>query len=325
MNEILTHNELVDVVSQAILKKYRDHFKDMFITNVSIDFPKPDFIYMPYRFVEMRKITPKKLKNLVSVDSGIMVPVAFELKPPYAMKHEYLTAIGQALAYTLVFPVSYLVIPEFSIREDFDGVQFVEKIITRHNLKIGIISYNSNNPNKVELIREAEPIYDTLDSDTVSAMITKIKRSYSYWRDTRPEEVYDVLKIVERVMLEKRESSSIMDDVFNRVWEEILSSRFSEASKNSYILNYKLFFVQNGLIDKNGKITALGLNLLLLGERLGSDSNEFRDLVTYVLLIYGGHYQVLSKIYKIQEAMKETMNDECLLDESKWLECIKTN
>jgi hypothetical protein len=52
------HDELVELLSNIILQKFKDIFNNVFITRVSIDFPKPDFIYIPYGLKEnIRDIT----------------------------------------------------------------------------------------------------------------------------------------------------------------------------------------------------------------------------------------------------------------------------
>ncbi|GIU70977.1 MAG: hypothetical protein KatS3mg003_1611 [Candidatus Nitrosocaldaceae archaeon] len=49
----LTHDEFVDVISRSILNNYKDIFKDVFISRVSMDFPKPDFVFIP---LNIRKV-----------------------------------------------------------------------------------------------------------------------------------------------------------------------------------------------------------------------------------------------------------------------------
>jgi hypothetical protein len=91
-----------------------------------------------------------------------------------------------------------------------------------------------------------------------------------------------------------------------KLWEEVLSKRFPRAKKpSSFLLNYKLFLIQNALLDAMGHLTAIGRHALSLGERFGKESETFKEIITYILLKYGGHYTLLSKIYEEQRKMNE--------------------
>ena len=97
--------------------------------------------------------------------------------------------------------------------------------------------------------------------------------------------------------------------VLEKLWDDVLSKRFPRTTRrSSFLLNYKLFLIQNALIDASGRLTIIGRHTLNLGERFGKDSEMFREAVTYVMLKYGGHYILLSKIYEEQGKMDEELS-----------------
>jgi len=267
-----------------------------------MDFPKPDFIYVPY---EMRRINIQEIEKYLGqttlTGERLPLPVSFEVKTPYVYKHEYVTGIGQAISYNSVFPLSYLVIPDVNM-EGFEVLDFIKEVVETNNLNIGLFSYKMENPQEIELIKEASIV--RTQARRIKESVKGIRRSYSYWRETKPEEVFEALRISKE--LEKTQRYNILNEVLTKLWDEVLSSRFPRTTRvSSFLLNYKLFLIQNALLDATGRLTAIGRHTLVLGERFGKESETFREIITYVLLKYGGHYSLLSKIYDVQRQMSE--------------------
>jgi len=298
----LSHDELSEFLSRIILRNFRDLFGNVFISSVSMDFPKPDFIYVPY---EMRRINIREIERYLGqttlTGERLPLPVSFEVKTPYVYKHEYITGIGQAISYNSVFPLSYLVIPNSNM-EGFEVSDFVKEVVETNNLNIGIFSYKMENPEEIELVKEASIV--RTQAKRIKESVKGIRRSYSYWRETMPEEVFEALRISKE--LERTQESNILNEVLARLWSEVLSRRFPRTKRvSSFLLNYKLFLIQNALLDATGRLTAIGRHTLALGERFGKESETFKEIITYVLLKYGGHYVLLSKIYEAQRQMSE--------------------
>ncbi|GIU70976.1 MAG: hypothetical protein KatS3mg003_1612 [Candidatus Nitrosocaldaceae archaeon] len=112
-----------------------------------------------------------------------------------------------------------------------------------------------------------------------------------------------------------------LNTLLNKLWKDKLVNRFKNAKRaSSFLLNYKLFLIQNALIDANGKLTLIGRYTLELGKRYGYKSNIGYDIITYIMLKYGGHYLLLSKIYKEQLDMD---NNELSRWES-WIDSLLT-
>ena len=116
----LHHDDYQELVLKELIKDIE--FKNFYQTRVVRDFPKPDII-----LIERTKINEKVL--------------AFEFKPPNCDKREYLTGIGQSLAYYYNYPYSYLIIPDQII----DGINipnFINEIIQKTNSPLGLIKYD---------------------------------------------------------------------------------------------------------------------------------------------------------------------------------------
>jgi len=296
----LSHDELTEFLSRVILRNFRHLFGDVFISNVSMDFPKPDFIYVPYG---MRNIDIRELERYMGQSTltgeHLPLPVSFEVKTPYVYKHEYITGIGQAISYNSIFPLSYLVVPDTNM-EGFEVSDFVKEIIEINDLNIGLFSYKMENPEEIELAKEASIV--KTQARRIKESVKGIRRSYSYWRETTPEEVFEALRISKE--LEGAQEPNILNEVLTTLWNEVLSRRFQRTTRvSSFLLNYKLFLIQNALLDAAGHLTAIGRYTLNLGERFGKESETFKEIITYVLLKYGGHYVLLSKIYEAQRQM----------------------
>lgn len=312
----ISHDELVDIISRKILEKFKHLFGDVFISNVSMDFPKPDFIYVP---IGIKRIQIKQLQALLSSQSveneSISLPVAFELKTPFVYKHEYLTGLGQTIAYNSIFPLSYLVIPDINI-EGFDVAGYINSVVEINNLNIGIFTYSMRRPEEVNLLKRARITLS--DPRNIKSSVKGITRSYSYWRETMPREVYHALVFSEE--LGRKKEGKIINEVMKMLWDKILSKRFrSTKRKSSFLLNYRLFLIQNALLDADGRLTIIGRHTLTLGYRFGCDSEIFREIITYIILKYGGHYSLLSKIYNAQLSM-----DKELTSWDSWIEAVKS-
>jgi hypothetical protein len=315
----ISHDEMADIVARALLDRYRDLFGNVFIATISYDFPRPDFVYLPLIASPHKKRSIKLILDALNMktltDERLPFPTAFEFKTPFVSKHEYITGIGQAVTYNSIFPLSYLVIPETNV-EGFDVINFVMDVVKRVKLSIGVVSYDPKNVSDVEIEKEAEPI--VTDEKAITEAITSIKRSYAYWRETKPNEVFEALKI--SYELGKTDKINIMSDVLEILWDNILSKRFKSARRPaSFRLNYRLFLTQTALLDKNGRLTPIGRQTLMLGETFGGDSKEFEDVVTYVLLRFGGHYTLLSKIYIEQSKMIKSE----LINWNSWSESLR--
>ena len=89
-------------------------------------------------------------------------------------------------------------------------------------------------------------------------------------------------------------------EVLENYYSGTLSKRF-KRSKDSILLNYKLFFRTIGLIDKNLNPTN---NLRIILELKGKKSINLSEIILYLILIKGNYIQLLKDIEEIQRTRK---------------------
>jgi len=89
-------------------------------------------------------------------------------------------------------------------------------------------------------------------------------------------------------------------EVFKNYYEEILLKRF-KRSKDSILLNYKLFFKKIGLIDKNLNPTDILKWIINLMEK---NEVKLSEIIHYLILIKGEYLQLLKDIDEIQQKQR---------------------
>ena len=273
----LLHDQIAEKVALNFIQTKT--FGNRYLASKLPVFPKPDIV-------------------LLGLSKDPMPQIAFEVKPPHAVKREYLTGLGQSISYLLTFPIVYIVLPN----EVIDGVDiptFISDIIVKSDLKIGVISYDIFDFTP-KITREAQ-IQEEIDIIRLEKKINKSNpRSWLFWMDTNIEEIAAMLvKIAE---LENRKiEGDLQKLVLNDLWHETLSLRYSGSSKpSSYKLNYKLLFDTLSLWTGDGKLTVLGNRLYEISKKYGYNSTEFKDALHYVILTEGGYLRILVHIDKIQ-------------------------
>lgn len=273
----ILHDQIAEKVALYCIENKT--FGNRYLASMLPIFPKPDIV-------------------LLGLSKEPIPQIAFEVKPPHAVKREYLTGLGQAISYLMKFPLVYIILPE----EEIDGIRiplFIQEIIEKVDLNIGVISYNIFTY-KPKILKEAI-LQKQIDVQRLEAEITKSKpRSWLFWMDTSLDEVAEMLKKIYEV--EGRNiKGDIKDVVMEELWNEVLTTRYATSTRPaSYKLNYKLFLDTLNLWTGNGKLTVLGNRLFELCKKYGVDSTEFKDALHYVILTEGGYLKILVLIDKIQ-------------------------
>lgn len=273
----LLHDQIAEKVGLYFIENKT--FGNRYLASRLPIFPKPDLV-------------------LLGLSKIVMPQIAFEIKPPHAVKREYLTGLGQSTSYLMTFPLVYIVLPD----EEIDGLHipsFINDIIEKSDLKIGVISYNIAN-SKPEIIKEAK-VQEQIDIERLEKKITKSNpRSWLFWMDTNIKEVSEILiKIAE--VEDRKIKGKIHKIVLDEIWNELLCLRYPNTKRPaSFKLNYKLFFDTLNLWTGDGRLTILGHRLYEICKKYGYDSNEFKDALHYAILTEGGYLRILILIDKIQ-------------------------
>ena len=105
----LLHDQIAERVALNFIQTKT--FGNRYLASKLPIFPKPDIV-------------------LLGLSKDPMPQIAFEVKPPHAVKREYLTGLGQSISYLLTFPLVYMVLPN----EVIDGLHiptFISDIVNK--------------------------------------------------------------------------------------------------------------------------------------------------------------------------------------------------
>lgn len=206
-----------------------------------------------------------------------------ECKPSDAGGREYLTGLGQCVAYLLFSDLAYLALPEKEMRE-YQKYFWVPDI--------GLLSVKDDF--RVNQIRPAQES---------SVMIAKERRErgYGYYRDLKPMEIHSLLKALhsERIAQEKLDVRKIEE----AMWQQVCQMREirSQTQRSAWILNIRLLLRDLQLINpQDYSLTEDGFKLLQLGDL--SDKQPYMNELTRCFLINANFIDIVTLI--------QTLNDQ---------------
>ncbi|MEO0224782.1 MAG: hypothetical protein ABIL76_06810 [candidate division WOR-3 bacterium] len=219
---------------------------------------------------------------------------SIECKGSYDNMREYITGIGQAVCYLSFSNYSYLAIPQEKVK-DLESFLVINEI--------GLIAVS----NQVKVIKEAK--FNNLKSKP------KISRGYAYYRDLKLNEIKEILKIINRFHDKPKEK------IEQKIWNYLNKERNIKTSKNSWILNIKLFLRDLNIIDNNFKLTRTGYDLFLSIE----DESNFKNRIKFLFLNEGNFKDIILiideqrkklvegfKVEKLRELVAERLENEKL-------------
>ncbi len=296
-----THDELTIAVASTLVKKIKeqeDSWKQIFSPTISrvgdFGWPRPDY---------------------VCLDHDLEQTIAFEFKPPNQSKREYLTGLGQAIAYLHKHHYAGLIIPE--VVENFPISKFISdlfKIDVLKGLPIILVSYDpsrlENAPNESITLLNA---ISTRRDAKVSGEASMSPTYWSWWRDTSQYEVQTLLELSDKYKNKKGDIYS--DYVWPEFWGLMVSGKTqkwdgtprkvsgdSNVPDPSQKQNNKIPLFQLNLWDQaEGRLTATGYRLFSIGRQHGPDSKRFLDYLTCLILIEGKHLQLIYDVRDFQE------------------------
>lgn len=210
--------------------------------------------------------------------------IAFvECKPSDAGGREYLTGLGQSLAYLTFADFSYLALPEKEMNE-FEHYFWIENV--------GLLSVKDNM--SVQLRRNA------IQSQVLVAKEEPRVRGYGYYRDLKPLEIHAILKAIERKRV--RQKTLNVQQIKDAMWEQVCRMRNirSQTQKNSWILNMSLLLRDLQLINPNDySLTSDGIKLLQLGEL--RDKQPFLNELAKLFLINANYLAIVTIIQSLND------------------------
>lgn len=295
--------DIGDYIMMRIRKEDND-WKQVFSTSISRigdwDWPRPDY---------------------VCKDENNNDTYALEFKPPKQSKREYLTGLGQALAYLQKHTYSGLIVPRVC-EDNFRISDFIKDTLTSDEFRdvpISLIAYDQSTINKdvgksIELMKGISSIRTSRIKTTSSN-----NRTYwCWWRDASNYEMFNLLELSDKY---RNVSGDIYTGkVYPEFYELLVTGGTkqwdgsprektrSDASFKSEKQNYKIPLFQLGLWNQSeGRITVKGYKLLILGKLYGPDSREFIDYLTYLLLVDGKHLDLINDVEKFQKLYQNWM------------------
>jgi hypothetical protein len=177
--------------------------------------------------------------------------IAFvECKPSDAGGREYVTGLGQCIAYLTFAEFAYLALPEKELQQ-YQRYLWIEDV--------GLLSVKEDFNVLVARPAQKSKVLTTKEEPRM--------RGYGYYRDLKPFEIYKILRAVQSERLRQKEVD--IKQIEEAMWEEVQKMRAikSQKQRSAWILNIKLLLRDLQLINLNDySLTEDGFRLLQLGD-----------------------------------------------------------
>lgn len=263
--------------------------------------------------------------DFVCLDEDKNVTYALEYKPPMQSKREYVCGLGQTITYLQNHTYSGLILPEkaddgYPIAEFMRGVMNSDVLLTS---PISLFVYHPDTF-EVSLLKEINKERDGI----ITSSIGDINKTFwCWWRDMSHFEVFDLLNL--SFIYAEYDGDAYTDYIFPEFWKKLIGGKartfegdFRNVKNNSmgsYKQNYRIPFEQLGLwTSKEGKLSDLGYELLLIGKKYGPNSTNFKNALAYLILTIGHHIDLIHIISDIQKKYvipENSMEYKKMLDE----------
>jgi hypothetical protein len=316
-----THDELAYSVARQAVAEIRhgiEPWSTLFSTDAHVtasrEWPVPDFVIS---------------------DNANSLTIGAEFKPPGQTKREYLTGLGQALAYTRDFDYGLLVLPTVS-DDQYRIADHVASVLDQPDYAaapLGIMEYDpaqitpsgaNASVKRFCARREIAPSKKALLGQTF----------YAKWREISPEEMACYLRcLYEEGLKDPDPTSSTRDRAFLKVWAEIQAETLhhwgggvrhaKNGAKNrvAWLKNYRNFMSHVGWMESDGALTANGLKALHTSHIYGPKSSMFESVVAAAVLLYGKHLILINAIEDLQNEMSSRPGG--FPGEAEWLSLIE--
>lgn len=291
-----SHDTLASYYGDIILNRIRnsdEEFRQIFSSSIirtgDWDWPRPDY---------------------VCYDEELNATYAIEFKPPYQSKREYLTGLGQTLAYLQKHDYSGLIVP-YVADDGFQIAEFIKKTLESpefSNVCTSLFAYYPQG----EDIDILKPISIQRSDKAPFKSTDDTKTFWCWWRDISHFELYDLLNLSFRFSDEQGDIYT--DFIYPTFYRKMVNRETkqwdgkprnkggTEASMKSEKQNYKIPLVQLELWSRSeGRLTDTGFKLLEIGKKYGPDSEVFLRCLTYLVLLKGKHLDLIHMINRFQD------------------------
>lgn len=256
--------------------------------------------------------------------------MAAEFKPPAQTKREYLTGLGQAIAYTKDFNHSLLIVPDTS-DDNYRIADHIRDVLQQAScatLPVGLLGYDprtlsSTNAAFVVLRALAPRVGPFTPSAIIDASF------WAKWREMSGQEIGLFLGHLYAEGLRPAGGRSIRDRAFDRLWTDIQAGRAESWSgsvrrwantttmREAQSKNYRNFLIHIGWMQTEGQLTDEGLRTLHIVHQYTTASELFLNHLARAVLNEGKHMVLINTINEFQERRIETSGG--FQDETRWL------
>lgn len=272
-------------------------------------------IFSPATFASSARAWP--VPDFVLTDAANGITAAGEFKPPDQTKREYLTGLGQAIAYTEQFTHGILVVPTVA-DDNYPIGEHIQRILDQEVLgqvPVALLQYDpaaiSPQNAAFDVLRPLGPRQGAGPAVAAGRVGSSF---WAKWRDISLQEtgkylecLYDAGRVVTPA-----DGRSVGERGFEQLWNLLQTGQLrhlgggvrrvanSVTQRNNWNKNYRNFIRHIGWADHSGKLTSSGLTALHLAHQYGSESRLFLDHVARTVLIEGKHLVLINKINDFQ-------------------------
>lgn len=272
------------------------------------------------------------IPDFVISDPANARTIAGEFKPPDQTKREYLTGLGQAVAYTRDFHYGLLVVPDVA-NDGFRIADHIQEVLAQevmNDVPVGLLRYD---PSKLSTSNADFDIMRPLKARTVAptALASVESSFFAKWREMSPMEVGAYLEHLydEGLPRNATKPGTIRDRAFDRLWDDIQNGKLTNWSgttrhvtndtknKTGWLKNYRNFITHIGWMDSEGALTDEGLGALRVAHRYGAGSQLFQDELAKTVLVAGKHLVLINAVNEFQDLRGG------FATEQKWLDAVE--
>jgi hypothetical protein len=286
-------------------------------------------IFSADSYVTASRVWP--VPDFVLVDTTNNLTIGAEFKPPQQSKREYLTGLGQAVAYSRDFDYGLLILPTFA-DDGYPIADHVQSVLLEtpfENAPVGLLSYDptilsSSNPG----FKEVHFFERRIGSPSHPA--SHDQSFYAKWREMGPEEIFAYLSCsYDEIRHPSSSTGTIRDIAFNKLWKEIQAGKLhhwgggvrhytdTPKIKTGVLKNYRNFLFHIGWTESSGALTKEGLDALHAGALYGANSRPFIDVIAKAVLVAGKHLILFNAINEFQDTSGS------IDDEQAWLQALE--
>ena len=265
--------------------------------------------------------------DFVIVDSTNKVTIGAEFKPPQQSKREYLTGLGQALAYTRDFDYGMLILPEIA-DDGYRIARHVQRVLDEPpyaHAPLGLLTYDPATLSPASAGFDKSRFFPRR-IDAPAEPATLDQSFYAKWRELSPQEIFLLLShSYDEMRSPSSASGTVRDRAFGRLWADIQAGRvqhwarktrnYSDTPGNKIAVakNYRNFLFHIGWAESDGSITREGLAALHIGTLYGAWSQPFLDAIASAVLMDGKHLILFNAILSFQDTLRSVPTEKVWL------------